>query len=1253
MINNKNKQSIKINLENNTYKKKISIFLSCIIVLIGVIITSGMFIFNNKEDLNTPKLLAFIYDGEKHDAPPAKDAGYEIDVVNCEKASGTWDNEKWNIKLFDIEGKATCILNFKKKLPIHTLEIDPNGGTYKGTTGKTTVDIEETKTYELQNPTRVGYTFINWEKGDESVNLNGNIFTMGQTDAKVKAKWEINSYQLVISGTNVCDRTETIEYNATTDLCNPIREGYTFAGWEVTNGSVEGNVFRMGARNATVSPKWTINNYSYIVYHKQEALNGTYTLVDTQTFNAAYNTTVRPDTKTYTGFTSPSKQSLTITANNNSITYEYTRNSYTLTINPNGGTTSSDLTQTLKYQQQVTVVSPTKTGYNFTGWTKTSGTLQDTTFTIGASNATLTANYQAKTSTLYFDANQGSVSQASKQVTYDQQYGTLPTPTRTGYTFDGWFVNGSKIESSTIVKIESSTSAVAHWSKGAYTLSINPNGGTYNNSTATYQTSMDFEDELTINDPTRAGYTFDGWTLTGTGATFNSSTKVFKMGSSNATLTAKWTKNKYTLTITGTNVCDGTYNLDYQEIYPLCTPQNTGHTFTGWEDEDNLIQNNIVTMKAKNSTINAKWTANTYNYIVYHNKMNLDGLTYTRVDADTYNSTAEYGAVIVTTAKTYTGFKSLSNKTITIDVENNTPPTTNVAEYNYEREKYTLTINPDGGNYYGTTSMQLFYEQQTTIGNISKDGYNFNGWTKSGNATLVDNILTMGTENTTLTANFTARTFTVTFNPNGGSVTQTSKTVTYDQAYGTLPTPILTDCIFEGWYTAASGGTKVTATDIVKLTDNQTLYAHWRADYAIFGAGSGVNVVMKQLAGNTSTDGTEILGSANTNITAIERSSSVDESKDLGNVSVAGQPIILWYDNGKIKWYCSASKIYLNSDSDLMFYNLKNVTSLDVSAFNTSRLTSTYAMFAWMESLTSLNVSNFDMSNVEDMSHMFREMKNLSSLTLGTFNTASATDMSYMFSGDEKLTTLNLSSFNTANVTDMQHMFTNASRLTTLNVSSFNTSKVENMSNMFAGVSSLTSLNVSNFNTAKVTNMAYMFAEMTNLSSINVNSFNTSNVTDMRGMFSEMASITSLDLRAFNTSKVTKMGCSAVTGITPVSDTEATYSVTDVGMFSKMDNILTIDISSFDTSKVQIMGCLFTNCKKLTTIYVSNKWSTASVTYSHIMFMGDDALVGGSGSAYSNNFYKSGDTWLDIDDKQFAKVDGGTSSPGYFTYKAN
>ena len=87
----------------------------------------------------------------------------------------------------------------------------------------------------------------------------------------------------------------------------------------------------------------------------------------------------------------------------------------------------------------------------------------------------------------------------------------------------------------------------------------------------------------------------------------------------------------------------------------------------------------------------------------------------------------------------------------------------------------------------------------------------------------------------------------------------------------------------------------------------------------------------------------------------------------------------------------------------------------------------------------------------------------------------------------------------------------------------------------------------------------------------------------------------------------------------------------------------TLDLSSFDTSKVTDMSYMFQSSSDLTTIYVSNKFLTDKVTSSSSMFGGDTKLVGGAGTVFDST----------KTNKTYARIDGGTSSPGYFTLKTN
>ena len=140
----------------------------------------------------------------------------------------------------------------------------------------------------------------------------------------------------------------------------------------------------------------------------------------------------------------------------------------------------------------------------------------------------------------------------------------------------------------------------------------------------------------------------------------------------------------------------------------------------------------------------------------------------------------------------------------------------------------------------------------------------------------------------------------------------------------------------------------------------------------------------------------------------------------------------------------------------------------------------------------------------------FRNFSQVTNLDLSNLDTSKVTDMNQMFQDCSSLTSLNLSNFDTSNVTDMGGMFDGCTGLNELDLTSFDTSKVINMKNMFDGCSSLTSLNLSNFDTSKVNDIERMFRDCTGLNELDLTSFDTSKVDYMDGMFygcSKMQSI--------------------------------------------------------------------------------------------------------------------------------------------------
>ncbi|EGO7566526.1 BspA family leucine-rich repeat surface protein [Enterococcus faecalis] len=136
------------------------------------------------------------------------------------------------------------------------------------------------------------------------------------------------------------------------------------------------------------------------------------------------------------------------------------------------------------------------------------------------------------------------------------------------------------------------------------------------------------------------------------------------------------------------------------------------------------------------------------------------------------------------------------------------------------------------------------------------------------------------------------------------------------------------------------------------------------------------------------------------------------------------------------------------TDMSHMFSYTSNLQKLDLSGFDTGKVTNMEGMF-WKSSLKQLDVSNFDTRNVTTMEEMFGYLLEIEELNLSNFDTSQVTNMSYMFSNSHKLIKLDLSSFDTSNVTNMSQMFYESRKLKELDLSSFDTHQVEGMSNIF------------------------------------------------------------------------------------------------------------------------------------------------------------------------------------------------------------
>lgn len=280
--------------------------------------------------------------------------------------------------------------------------------------------------------------------------------------------------------------------------------------------------------------------------------------------------------------------------------------SYSVNFDSNGG--SAVASQSVRYGFKASQpASPTRTGHTFQGWytAQDGGTRYDFNRTV-TGDITLYAHWAVNSYTLAFDGNGGKSSESSRTVTYGGQYGGLPTATRTGYTFQGWYTaknGGSQVSSSTTMGA-ADTTVYAHWTIRSYTVAFDANGG----SAVASQTVKYGAKATQPANPTRTGYTFQGWyTAKDGGAKYDFNQTV----TGNVTLYAHWTANTYTVSFDangGSSVAAQKVKYGSRATKPA-DPTRTGYTFQGWYTaKDGGARYDFNQTVTGDVTLHAHWT---------------------------------------------------------------------------------------------------------------------------------------------------------------------------------------------------------------------------------------------------------------------------------------------------------------------------------------------------------------------------------------------------------------------------------------------------------------------------------------------------------------------------------------------------------------------------------------------------------------------------------------------------------------------
>ena len=401
----------------------------------------------------------------------------------------------------------------------YTITMDLNGGSGETALLYTVIDDD----FALPTPTRNGYEFVGWTGEGITTPQTSVKIPKGSTgDKAYTANWKVIEYTITLDtngGPNVSPIKYTVEDSFT--LPYPLRPGYEFAGWTL-DGS--------GMLPAT----------TLIIY---------------------YGTTGDLHYKA-----------------------EWRLAEYTITLDLNGGSGQEKVIYTIT-DEDFELPTPTRNGYEFVGWTGERITTPQTSVKIpkgSTGNKAYTANWQVIKYTIITLLEGGNAGSSGAYVYTVEETFTLPTPTRTGYTFWGWTGEGITKPQPSVTIPRGSTgdkTYIENWVETGYTITLDLNGGSGKEKVIYTMTDEDFE----LPTPTRNGYEFVGWTGEGI-TTPQTSVKIPKGSMGNKAYTANWKVIRYTITLVtngGAVIASIRYTVEDSVTLPI-PPERPGYEFAGW-----------------------------------------------------------------------------------------------------------------------------------------------------------------------------------------------------------------------------------------------------------------------------------------------------------------------------------------------------------------------------------------------------------------------------------------------------------------------------------------------------------------------------------------------------------------------------------------------------------------------------------------------------------------------------------------------
>ena len=763
-------------------------------------------------------------------------------IVSCAKPSrnnqSLLDDSSSTQSLLPNSISSTSSSNNKKIL--YTIDFDLNGGTSTSYTGSKTVEAF-TKDVFFFDCVKEGWNFRGWsyngtkildEKGNQLANPE---MANSMTFVAIYAQTAKMSIITNLDGAGNITGEGEYPYNTYVDVSAYAKQGYVFIGWYFENTLLSNSndyKYMMWSEDVTLEARFKLDSFLMNVHTN----NDTYGLV---LLKSPFNNNYLSEYEEYRDYTTAitiSSYSKTdvrflgwFDVNNQLVetnavysfvmpNYDYTLeakwNYFNIDYILNGGTNNpNNPTSYTIESSNMSLLSPTKAGYDFAGWTYKGDYVTEIN-PNWIENITLVANWKEHPYSITYELN-GGTNNSSNPTSYTIESSaiSLKDPSRLGYTFDGWYSNSSFSNKVTQIPANSygNITLYAKWTVITYSITYELNGGV---NASTNPSTYTVNDSVTFASPTRTGYTFLGW--------YDGDDQVtsIQTGTTGAlSLEAHWNDGDsfvVTLDPNGGEVTETSIEVQYDHAYSLPTPTRLGYTFAGWYDGSTLISNSGTWQLASNKILVAHWTIINYSITYELNggvNSSTNPSTYTVNDNVTFASPTRTGY-------TFLGWYDGDNQATSIQA-GTTGALSLEAHWN-DGDSFVITLDPNSGEV-TETSIEVQYDHAYSLPTPTKPYYSFDGW-YDGSVLVSNNSVWKFNSSKTFTAHWTALSYPIIYNLNGGTNAANNPAFYTIESSFVLISPTKTGYTFLGWYDECEN--KITSIS-VGTTGTLILTARW------------------------------------------------------------------------------------------------------------------------------------------------------------------------------------------------------------------------------------------------------------------------------------------------------------------------------------------------------------------------------------------------------------------------------------------